>query len=210
MRPVVTLLLAAVGLLASAAPSPAQDRHSPALWTVGVAYGPAKARITGVSDSLTTGWLEGPAQAVRIARDFGPYVRLGYEHQAWLREQGFNDLKIRAGAQLEALSVTTHLGRRGSAIGGLYVTAGGGWAHCRLTFLEPIPPGKSSIGDTHEIVYKKDEFGWGGFGGIGYEFRISRSFSAGALASANFLDIGDEIFDTVKFVPLLANLNWSF
>jgi hypothetical protein len=210
MRPVVTILLAAIGLFSSAAPGSAQGRHSPALWTVGVAYGPATAKITGGNDSLTTGWLEGPAQAVRIARSFGPIVRLGYEHQAWLREQGFHDLKIRAGTQLEALSVTAHLGRPGTAIGGLYVTAGGGWAHCRLTFLEPIPPGKSSIGDTYETVYKQDEFGWGGFGGIGYEFRISRTFSAGLLASYNYLDIGDEIFDTATFVPLLANLNWSF
>jgi hypothetical protein len=210
MRPVVTILLAAVGFLATAAPSPAQGRHSPALWTVGVAYGPAKAKLTGVSDSLTTDWLEGPAQAVRIARNFGSIVRLGYEHSAWLREQGAYALKIRAGAQLEALSVTAHLGRPGSATGGLYVTAGGGWAHCRLTFLEPLPPGKSAIGDTYEIVYKKDEFGWGGFGGLGYEFRISRSFFAGAMISYDYLDIGDAIFDTATFVPLVANLNWSF
>jgi hypothetical protein len=210
MRPVVTILLAAIGLLSSAAPSPAQGRRAPPLWTVGVAYGPAKAKITGGNDSLTSGWLVGPAQAIRIGRSFGPFVRLGFEHQAWLREQGLNDLKIRVGTQLEALGVTAHLAQPGSALGGLYITAGAGWAHCRLTLLEPIPPGKSAIGDTHEEVFKQDEFGWGGFGGVGYEFRISRSFSAGVLASANYLDIGEQIYDTVTFVPLLANLNWSF
>jgi opacity protein-like surface antigen len=210
MRRVVTILLTAIGLSASAAPSPAQEPRPRDHWTVGVAYGPGKARITGGDDSLTTGWLEGPAQAVRIGRSFGPFVTVGFEHQAWLREQGYHDLKIRAGTQLEALALTTHLGRPGSALGGLFVTAGAGYAHVRLTFLEPLAAGESAIGDTHEEVFKKDEFGWGGFGGLGYEFRISRSFHAGLLITYNYLDIGDEIYDTATFVPLLANLNWSF
>jgi hypothetical protein len=209
MRTVVTALLVAIGIATWAAPSPAQEsrqRH----WTVGIAYGPGQAKITGGNDSLTTGWLDGPAQSVRIGRNFGPLWRVGYEHQAWLHEQGFYDHKLRAGTQLEALAVTAHLGRPGSALGGLFLTAGGGYAHCRLTLLEPLAPGESAIGDTYEIVEKKDEFGWGGFGGAGYEFRISRSFSAGVMISYNYLDIGDVIFDTATFVPLVANLNWSF
>lgn len=210
MRHIVAILLVAIGLSAGATLSTAQGPHSRDGWTVGVAYGPARARITGGNDSLSTGWLEGPAQSIRIGRSFGPFVRVGFEHQAWLREQGFHDEKLHAGTQLEALGVTTYLGRPGSALGGLFLTAGGGYAHCRLTLLEPLAPGESEIGDTHRVVYTKDEFGWGGFGGMGYEFRISRSFSAGLMISYNYLDIGDEIYDTAKFVPLMANLNWSF
>jgi hypothetical protein len=210
MRSVVAILLAAAGLSTAVAPSRAQGPTSPAHWTVGVAYGPARAKITGGNDSLSTGWLEGPAQSVRIGRSFGPFVRAGYEHQAWLREQGLRDEKLRVGTQLEALAVTTYLGRPGTALGGIYLMAGGGYAHCRLTLLEPLAPGESAIGETYEIVFKKDEFGWGGFGGMGYEFRISRSFFAGLMISYNYLDIGDQIYDTATFVPLVANLNWSF
>ena len=207
MRLVATLLLAAIGLSTWVSASTAQSRDR---WTVGVAYGPGKAKITGGNDSLSSGWLVGPAQSVRIGRSFGPFVRIGFEHQAWLREQGFNNEKLRAGTQLEALAVTAFSGRPGSALGGLVLVAGGGGAHCRLTLLEPLAPGESSIGDTHGVVFKKDEYGWGGFGGLGYEFRISRSFSAGAVISYNYLDIGDPIYDTATFVPLMANLNWSF
>jgi len=209
MRTVVMAGLVAIGLGAPASSS-AQEPHARDHWTVGVAYGPGTAKITGGNDSLSTGWLEGPAQSVRIGHSVGPFARAGYEHQAWLREQGFHDHKLRAGTQLEALALTAYLGRPGSALGGLYLTAGGGYAHCRLTLLEPLAPGESDIGDTYRIVAKQDEFGWGGFGGVGYEFRISRSFSAGLMISYNYLDIGDEVFDTATFVPLMANLNWSF
>jgi opacity protein-like surface antigen len=208
MRRLVTHLLVVSGLSVAAGPSLAGP-YTRAGWVVGVAYGPGQAKIHG-ADSLATGWLLGPAQSIRIGRMFGPLVKLGYEHQAWLREQGFQSLKIRAGTQLEALAATAYLGQPGSAWSGLYVTAGGGYAHCRLTLLEPLAPGESPIGETYEVVSLKDEFGWGGFAGMGYEFQISRTFAAGVMLSYNHLDIGDEIYDTADFVPLVANLNWSF
>src|SRR5437867_11171284 len=148
MRCVATILLVAIGLAAVAAVSMAQAPPSRARWTVGVAYGPGKAKITGGNDSLGTGWLEGPAQAIRIARSFGPFVKAGYEHQAWLREQGFYDQKLRAGTQLEALALTAYLGRPGSALGNLYVMAGGGYAHRRLTQLDPLAPGEGASGEA--------------------------------------------------------------
>jgi opacity protein-like surface antigen len=205
---VMILLLAVLGA-SIAAPCLAWGPYTRAGWVVGVAYGPGQAKITG-ADSLETGWLSGPAQTIRVGRMFGPRMKIGYEHQAWLREQGFQSLKIRAGTQLEALAVTAYLGRPSSAWGGLFVTAGGGYAHCRLTFLEPLAPGESPIGDTFEVVFLQDEFGWGGFAGAGYEFQISRSFAAGVMFSYNHLGIGGSIYDTADFIPLTANLNWSF
>ena len=209
MRRMMVVLLAALGPSVAAEPAIAGRPFTREGWVVGVAYGPGRARIHG-ADSLSTGWLDGPAQSIRIGRMFGPRVKVGFEHQAWLREQGFHSLKIRAGTQLEALAMTAYLGPPGSAWSGLFFTAGGGYAHCRLTLLEPLAPGESAIGDTYEVVFKQDEFGWGGFGGIGYEFQISRSFAAGLVLSYNHLAIGDEIFDTADFVPLTASLNWSF
>ena len=203
------VLAAALTLLAMPARSRAEAPHGHDKWALGLAYGPASAQITG-SDSLTTDWLNGPAQSMRFGRMLNPSLKLGFEHQAYLREQGFHDLKIRAGLQLEALGITGYPGRAGTAWSGLFVTGGLGWAHCRLTFLEPLAPGESPIGDTYESIFKQDEYGWGWFGGLGYELPISRNFTAGALLTYNRVNIDGSIFDHAQFVPLVANLNWSF
>jgi len=209
MRWLFTIVLTLVALSGGALPGHAARPHTREGWVVGVAYGPATARVVG-ADSLTSDWLDGPAQSIRIGRMFGHHFKVGYEHQAYVREQGFYDLKVRVGTQLEALAVTAYLGQPDRALGGLFVVAGTGPARCRLTFLEPLAPGESPIGDTYEIVYKQDEFGWGGFGGVGYEFQITRSFAASAVATYNYLGIGGSIFDNAVFVPLTASLNWSF
>ena len=209
MRHVFALLLAIAFLVIGTSPALALKPVTREGWKVGVAYGPGQARIKG-SDSLDIGALKGLAQSIRVGRMFGGRFLVGYEHQAWVREQGFHDLKVRAGTQLEALGVTTFLAKPGSAWGGLYVAVGGGRAHCRLTFLEPLAPGESAIGDTYEVVFMQDEFGWGGYGALGYDMQITRSFAAGLMASYNYLDIGGGIYDTVKFTPIVANLNWSW
>ena len=209
MRVLLTLLIMALGLSAVPAASAPREPYVREGWVAGVAYGPARAKIQG-SDSLNTEWLEGPAQSIRLGRMLNPSVMVSYEHQAWLREQGFQELKIRAGVQLEALGVTAYPGRPGTAWNGLYLTAGGGYAHCRLTFLEPLAPGESPIGNTYEPIFTEDEFGWGWYGGLGYEFRISRSFAAGVLMTYNRVEIGGSIYDNAQFVPLVASLNWNF
>jgi len=214
MRVLLTLLLVALGLSAVPAAGLARIPNTREGWVVGLAYGPAKAKIqTGASlggDSLTTEWLEGPAQSVRLGRMLTPNLKIGYEHQAWLREQGFKSLKIHAGMQLEALGLTVYPWSPGSAWGGLFAIVGGGYAHCRLTFLEPLEPGESAIGNTYEPVLTVDENGWGAFGGLGYELQITRTFAASAMLTYNAVDIGGSVYDTAQFVPLTASLNWSF
>lgn len=209
MRHVFASLLAISLLAIASSPALALKPITREGWKVGVAYGPGRAEIKG-SDSLDIGSLKGLAQSIRVGRMFRGRFLVGYEHQAWVREQGFHDLKVRAGTQLEALGVTTFLANPASAWGGLYVAVGGGRAHCRLTFLEPLAPGESAIGDTYEVVFKQDEFGWGGYGAVGYDMQITRSFAAGLMASYNYLDIGGSLYDTVHFTPIVANLNWSW
>lgn len=209
MRQVFALLLAIVLIGIVAGPAHALKPVTREGWTVGVAYGPGRAEIAG-ADSLDIGSLKGVAQSIRVGRMFGEHFRVGYEHQAWVREQGLYDLKIRAGTQLEALGVTAFLAKPASAWGGLFVTVGAGRAHCRLTLLEPLLPGESAIGDTYEVVFKQDEFGWGGFGGVGYDMQITRHCAVGLMASYNYLDIGGSLFDTVHFTPVVANLNFSW
>ena len=209
MRPVFALLLAIAFLAVGADSAHALKPLTREGWSLGLAYGPGRAQITG-ADSLDIGSLKGLAQTIRISRMFGERFRVGYEHQAWVREQGLYDLKLRAGTQLEALEVTAFLAKPGSGWEGLYFTVGGGRAHCRLTLLEPLLPGESAIGDTYEVVFKQDEFGWGGFGALGYDLQITRHFAAGLMASYNYLDIGGGLFDTVQFTPVVANLNFSW
>jgi hypothetical protein len=175
---------------------------------VGLAYGPARAKIQ--SDSLESEWLEGPAQSVRLGWMLNRSLKIGYEHQAWLREQGLKDLKVRAGMQLEALALTAFPWKPGRWTSGFYGIAGYGYAHCRLTFLEPLEEGESPVGDTYEEIWVKDENGWGWFAGLGYELAITRTFSASAMLTYNAVDIGGDVFGTAEFIPLTASLNWSF
>ena len=208
MRVLLTVLLVAIGLSAVPGASLAREAHWREGGVVGLAYGPAKAKIQ--SDSLGTEWLEGPAQSVRLGWMLNRSLKVGFEHQAWLREQGVQDLKVRAGVQLEALGLTVYPWSPGKALAGFYAIAGGGYAHCRLTFLEPLDPGESPIGNTYEPIWVKDENGWGWFGGLGYELPITRTFTASAMLTYNAVDIGGEVYDSAQFVPLTASINWSF
>src|SRR5512139_1140736 len=206
----VLLVVLAVVLVLSAMPGAAVARE--ARWreggVIGLAYGPARAKIEG--DSLESKWLEGPAQSLRLGWMLHRTVKLGYEHQAWLREQGVYDLKVHAGVQLEALALTVFPWSPGKWTAGFYGIGGGGYAHCRLTFLERLAPGESPIGNTYEAVWQTDEDGWGWFAGLGYELPITRTFSASAMLTYNAVEIGGDVFGSAQYVPLTASLNWSF
>ena len=51
-------------------------------------------------------------------------------------------------------------------------------------------------------------FDW--FGGLGWEYQVTRTFAASAMLSYNRVDIGGSAFDSAQFVPLVASLNWNF
>jgi hypothetical protein len=204
------LLLLALGTLCVATASLAGSPPKREGWVVGVAYGTGRAKLHG-SDSLkTSGWIAGPAQSIRLGFMVNPTLMISYEHQAWLREQGLQALKVRASVQLEALAVTGYPVPAGTWWNGFYYTAGAGWAHDRLTLLEPLAPGESAIGNTYEPIFSKDEYGWGWYGGLGYEIRISRNFATCILATYNATNIGGSIYDRAEFIPVVASLNWSF
>jgi hypothetical protein len=61
-----------------------------------------------------------------------------------------------------------------------------------------------------EIQGRVDEWGWGLFGTIGYEFPVSRSFGAGAQVSLNHLSIEDDFYDSVWYGGLEMHLAWYF
>lgn len=208
MRRLLPLLVVALGLAAVPGVSSARQSHWREGGVLGLAYGPARAKIQ--SDSLATDWIEGPAQSVRLGWMLNRTFKLGYEHQAWLREQGVYDLKVHAGVQLEALALTVFPWSPGKWTAGFYGIGGGGYAHCRLTFLERLEPGESAIGNTYEPVWQTDEDGWGWFAGLGYELPITRTFSASAMLTYNAVEIGGDVYDSAQYVPLTASLNWSF
>ena len=115
---------------------------------------------------------------------------------------------IGAGRLARALLPPLHSG--GETTG----AAGGGYAHGRLSLLEPVEyeegaeiPGGA---ETFHEIFKSDEGGWSAFAGTGYEFRISSAFAAGVSVSYNYLDIGADIYDKVRFVPVTMHLNWYF
>src|SRR5262245_34518539 len=110
MRALSTLLLVAIGLTALPATGRARLNYNSQGWQYGVASGPARAQLDGGTDPrfqpIRTSWREGPAQNIRLGYMLNPRLKFGYEHLAWLKEQGVvvdpaePQRKIRVGAQL--------------------------------------------------------------------------------------------------------------
>src|SRR5215510_14355638 len=130
MRVLCTVLFVAIGLLVLPATGMARRDYNRQGWQFGVAYGPARAQLDGGTDPrfqpIRTSRREGPAQNIRIGYMLNPRLKSGYEHIAWLKEQGVTvdpaepQYKIRVGSQLEALAFTHYFGAPSSAWSGLY------------------------------------------------------------------------------------------
>ena len=141
-----------------------------------------------------------------------PQVRLGYAvvknhllvtvaNQQWLYEQGIlAEDKLRINAQNWTLAVTWCPGKPQNATGGIYILAGIGYTNTRLTLLEPVVD--DPHGNKFEEVFKSDEKGTAYQVGVGYEFRLTRTFAAGLSAGYIRQDTGGEIFDYTEVFPL--------
>jgi hypothetical protein len=215
-----TTLLAVCFLVSSFAAGSARaaapvERHD---WAVGLAWGLGNGSVTLVDQAEGTDWARGGSPQLRVGRRVGSHLMVGLENRQWLNEAGYQDYKIRGNVQNLCLVLTAYPGRATDLTSGLYVQAGYGWAHGRLSGLEPIDGGPHEVddtganewGETYEVIYKHDAGGWGAVLGLGYEFRINRHCAAGLAVSYNFLSFDDDVFEEAEFVPASLNLNWYF
>jgi hypothetical protein len=180
-------------------------------WTLGLAYGVGRASVELNADVASTDWTQGGSPQFRVGRMIGDHLMIGVEDRQWLDEGGLGEYKVRANLQNVSFVVTAYPGRTTDWTSGFFVQVGGGYAHARLSGLEPYEGGSNEWGETYEVVYKHDAGGWGAVFGLGYELRLSRHFAAGIATSYNLLRFDDdEVFKEVETFPGGLNLNWYF
>lgn len=200
------LLLSSLGAGSAGAVAPV-ERHD---WAVGLAWGLGTGTVTMVDQVEGTDWARGGSPQLRVGRRVGSHLMVGLENRQWLHEAGLAEYKIRGNMQDLCLVLTAYPGRSTDWTNGFYAQAGYGWAHGRLSGLEPIEGGANEWGETYEVIYKHDGRGWATVLGLGYEFRINRHCAAGVAVSYNFLSFDDDVFEEAEFVPAAVNLNWYF
>jgi len=211
-RLVSGLVLAACTTLLPLTEAPAQaarpvERHD---WSVGLAYGVGHASLEFNEAAPSTDWSRGGSPQFRVGRMIGHHLMFGIEDRQWLNEGGLKGYKVRGNMQNLCLVLTAYPGRTTDLTSGIFLQLGGGYAHGRLTGLEPFEGGSNEWGETYEVVYKHDAGGWGAMVGIGYEFSLSRHFAAGIATSYNVLRFDDDLFERTEFFPGGLNLNWYF
>jgi len=183
------------------------ERHG---WTVGLAtrVGRADVKLKGAPVELD--WARGASPEFRVGKMLGDHWMVGLQNRQWLNEGGRDTLKVRGNVQNFGLLVTAFPGSTTNMASGLFVQIGGGFAHGRLSALEPYEGGANEWGETHEVLEKHDAQGWGASAGLGYEFRLASHFAAGVSTTYNYLEFDDEIYDRVEFFTSGLNLNWYF
>jgi hypothetical protein len=183
------------------------ERHG---WAVGLAYGVGHASVEMKELPASTDWNRGGSPQFRAGKMIGRHFMIGVEDRQWLNEGGVGEYKVRGNVQNVSLVLTTYPGRTTDMTSGFFLQVGGGYAHGRLSGLEPIEGGPNEWGETYEVIYKHDAEGWGAMVGAGYEVRISGHFAAGVTTSYNVIRFDDDVFDEIEFLPGGLNLNWYF
>lgn len=186
------------------------ERHD---WVVGLAYGVGRASVemdASVAAAASMDWDRGGSPQFHVGRMIGRHLMLGIEDQQWLNEGGLGEYKVRGNVQNVCLVLTAYPGRTEDMTSGFFLRLGGGYAHGRLSGLEPYEGGANEWEETYEVIYKHDAGGWGATIGAGYEFRISRHFAAGVTTSYNILRFDDDVYEEVEFFPGGLHFNWYF
>ncbi len=183
------------------------ERHG---WSVGLATRVGRADVELKGAPIDLDWSRGGSPEFRVGKMLGDHWMIGLQNRQWLNEGGLAGYKLRGNVQNFGLVLTAFPGSTTNMASGIFLQAGGGLAHGRISALEPYPGGPNEWGETYELLAKTDEDGWGASVGAGYEFRISSHFAAGVSTTYNYLEFDDDVYDTVKFFSSGLNLNWYF
>jgi hypothetical protein len=213
------LALVGVLLLSQAAPASALKPHERGGWAFGLGFGVGAGDIRTVTGDDDR-WDEAVIPQLRLIKNFGNHWGVGFEHHNWFYEFGTEGeveqaLKIRTAMQTFTLSLSWYPGNPQNAWGGLFFRAGFGPALANLALAIPEPGNPEE-----ETQLRQDEWGWGVNIGVGYEFRLTRSFAAGFFISGDYLSISDhsgsdlqfgqQIFDEGRFGSTALHFLWYF
>jgi hypothetical protein len=192
----VGLVLAA---LLPAAEARAED-HVRDGWFIGMGYGYGRGVLTASNDQAYS-YRDGATPQIRFGHSVGQHFLAGIEYGGWMFEEGDVDQKFRWSLQSVTGAVTWHPGPVDGYWGGLYARAGVGlaWASGARVELE----------DQEQVHFDRlDETGLGLVFSLGYEFRISGSAAAGLSVGFNHLDIGKQLYNQARYVPVAMTMNW--
>jgi len=172
-------------------------------WMVGVGWGFGR----GVFDEAaagTTRYRDGGTPQIHVGRTLGDHAMVSADYESWFIEFGIPPTKYRRSLQNLALGLSWFPGNPNGPSGGIYLrgTAGLGWNN--LGVVEVIEGEEQGNGE------RTDEWGVGFSADAGYEFWVSRNFTAGLGLSFDWLDIGGDIVDAGRFGCFVLNLNLYF
>ncbi len=196
-------LLVPVGLVLAALLPGAEARaedHIRDGWFIGMGYGYGRGVITA-SNEQDYSYRSGAIPQIRFGHSVGKHFLAGLEYGGWMFEEGDAHHKYRYSLQSVNAALTWHPGDADAYWGGFYTRAGAGLAWGRAVSVEiedQVQVGSTSITETGlSLVFQ-----------IGYEFRITHNAAAGLSTGWNQLNIGKDLFDEARYVPLAFTLNW--
>lgn len=169
-------------------------------WFIGMGYGYGRGVITA-SNEQDYSYRNGATPQIRFGHAVSEHFMAGLEYGGWMFEEGDAQEKYRYSLQSVNAAVTWHPGPVDVFWGGFYARSGVGLAWGRAVIVE--------IEDQEQVSSRSlDETGLGLIFQAGYEFRLTETVAAGASAGWSYLDIGKELFDQARYVPLALTLNW--
>ena len=176
------------------------DDHVRDGWFIGMGYGYGRGVLTA-SDQQDYSYRNGATPEIRFGHSVGKHWLAGLEYGGWMFEEGDADIKYRYSLQSVNAAVTWHPGEADAYWGGFYTRAGLGLAWGRVVEVEiedQIQVKSTAVTETGlSLVFQ-----------IGYEFRITHNAAAGLSTGWTQLDIGKDLFEEARYVPLALTLNW--
>ena len=195
------LLLAVTATLWSATDAGALDPHVRDGWILGVSYGNATGDITFV-EGVQRQVEDGVSPQFRLGHMVGSKFALGVSYVGWMYETGNVPIKYRSSLQNVLLTGTWYPGDPESALGGLHLRLGLGYAWSAIAEVEIKEDEEQGHGD------RRVDTGVGVELNLGYEFRVYHNTAVGLGVGVVAQSLDGELYKETVYTPVTLNLSW--
>lgn len=201
VRRIALLLIALVAVMSPADEARALEPHLRDGWILGLSYGGATGDIT-FTGAVEAKVEDGVSPQIRFGRMISGRFALGVSYNGWMYETGVAPTKFRFSMQNVLANATWYPGRPESALGGLHVRFGLGYAWSAIAEVELIPGEEQGHGD------RRVDTGLGLELNLGYEFRVFRSTAVGLGIGMVAQSLDGELYKETVYAPVTLNLAW--
>jgi hypothetical protein len=170
-------------------------------WILGLSYGGATGDITFAND-VQAEVEDGVSPQIRFGRMISRHFALGLSYNGWMYETGVVPTKFRFSMQNVLATATWYPGRPETALGGLHLRLGAGYAWSAIAEVELVPGEEQGHGDRRVDTGLGVEFN------IGYEFRVFRSTAVGLGFGVVAQNLDGELYRDTVYTPVTLNLGW--